>query len=398
MIKFVQTERHNSRDMHYEGNIQSKLQGVGTSIFAVMGQAANQHQALNLSQGFPDFDISGELITRVNHYMKKGFNQYAPMPGVSRLRENIAKKCKKIYGISYDAEKEINITAGATQAIYTAITAMVHKDDEVIVFEPAYDSYVPSVKLNGGTVKYTQLTFPEYRIDWEQLPRLISNRTRMIIINSPHNPTGSILQKEDMERLEQLVKNTNILILSDEVYEHFVFDKMRHESICFYPELAQRSFVIGSFGKTYHATGWKMGYVLAPENLTAAFRKVHQFVVFTCNTPIQHAIADFLEDEKSYVNLGEFYQEKRNYFVSRIENSRFRIIPSYGTYFQALGYSNITDEYDFDYAMRLIKEQGIAAIPLSSFYHKKTDHKTLRFCFAKKKGTLKQAAEILCKI
>ena len=384
--------------MDYEGNITTKLQGVETSIFAVMSQAANEHSALNLSQGFPDFGISNGLIERVNHYMKKGFNQYAPMPGLPRLRENIVKKCKKTYGAIYDAETEVNVTAGATQAIYSAITALIQENDEVIVFEPAYDSYVPSVRLNGGIVKYAQLSYPDYRIDWEQLPRLISNKTRMIIINSPHNPTGSVLRADDMNRLEALVKNTNIVILSDEVYEHLIFDKIRHESICYYPDLAARSFVIGSFGKTYHATGWKLGYILAPEKLMNEFRKAHQFIVFACNTPIQHAIADFLEDESSYNSLSPFFQEKRDYFAGSLKNSRFKIIPSFGTYFQALDYSGITDEHDFDYAMRLIKESGIASIPISSFYHQKTDHHALRFCFAKKNETLKEAARILCKI
>ncbi|MBE9492557.1 MAG: aminotransferase class I/II-fold pyridoxal phosphate-dependent enzyme [Bacteroidetes bacterium] len=380
------------------GPINTKLQHVGTSVFAVMAQVATEFNALNLSQGFPDFEVSGELIAKINTYMKKGYNQYAPLQGVPRLRENIAAKAKKEYGISYDPEKEINITAGATQAIYTAIASTIGKGDEVIIFEPAYDSYAPSVMLNGGTVKYAQLTCPDYRIDWEQLPGLISNSTRMIIINSPHNPTGSVLAKEDMQKLEKLVRNTNIIILSDEVYEHLIFDNIRHESICYYPELAARSFVIGSFGKTYHATGWKLGYVLAPEGLMKEFRKSHQFIVFTCNTPIQHAIADFLEDESTYKHLGQFYQQKRDYFSDRIKDSRFRILPSYGTYFQALDYSSISEEYDYDFAKRLTKEFGIASIPLSPFYNKNTDNKILRFCFAKKEETLDKAATILCKI
>ncbi len=378
--------------------ITSKLQGTGTSIFAVMSQLAGEHNAINLSQGFPDFEIAPQLIEKVNHFMKKGYNQYAPMPGVPELRRSIALKVKEQYGIDYDVDKEITITAGATQAIYSVISTIVREGDEVIVLEPAYDSYAPSVKLHGGTVKYCELLLPDFRIDWEKLPRLITNRTRLIIINSPHNPTGSVIGAEDMKRLEALVDKQDLIVLSDEVYEHLIFDNIRHESACLYPKLARRSFVVGSFGKTFHATGWKMGYVLAPENLMDEFRKVHQFTVFACNTPVQYAIAEFLEDPENYLKLGKFYQDKRDYFVNSLSSSRFRIIPSYGTYFQLLDYSAISDETETEFAIRMTKEYGIASIPLSPFYHSSFSNHSLRFCFAKKEETLDNAARLLCKI
>jgi len=383
---------------NFEGSFTSKLPGTGTSIFAVMSGLANTHHAINLSQGFPDFPISNALISLVEKYMHKGMNQYAPMQGVLALREEIAKKVQDTYGAVYDPVKEINITAGATQAINSTISAIVQSDDEVVIFEPAYDSYAPSVVLNGGIVKYAELKMPDFHIDWDEIKKIISNRTRMIILNSPHNPTGSILGEADMKQLEKIVKNTNIIILSDEVYEHLIFDGKRHESICRYPELAKRSFVIGSFGKTFHTTGWKIGYVLAPENLMTEFRKVHQFVVFCVNTPIQHAMAEFLKDKANYENLGGFYQQKRDFFVNTIKNSRFKIIPSHGTYFQLLDYSAITDEKESDFAKRLVTEYGIASVPVSPFYNKANDNKLLRFCFAKEEKTLEKAAEILCKI
>ncbi|MDZ7743019.1 MAG: methionine aminotransferase [Bacteroidota bacterium] len=384
--------------LQFEERIVSKLPNAGTSIFAVMSKLAADHKAINLSQGFPDFDVSPGLIERVHHYMKEGHNQYAPMTGTRIIRERIAKKAKDMHGAGYDPETEINITAGATQAIYTAISCIIRDEDEAIIFEPAYDSYAPSVILNGGTVKYSRLSTPGFRINWEELTGMISHRTKMIIINTPHNPTGSILSGDDMQKLEQLTRNTNIIILSDEVYEHLIFDGKEHESVCKYPGLARRSFAIGSFGKTFHATGWKMGYVLAPENLMTEFRKAHQFVVFACNTPVQMAIADFLKYKKNYNQVGKMYQKKRNYFVRQLKKSRFRIIPSYGTYFQLLDYSDITGEGDMEFAKRLIKIHGIASIPLSPFYHNRHDPKMLRFCFAKKEETLKQAAEILCRI
>ena len=382
----------------YQTQIKSKLPSTKTSIFAVMSQLSNEYNAINLSQGFPDFDISEELIELVNKYMNKGFNQYAPMPGVKTLRDEIVKKVERIYGIKYNADKEVNITAGATQALYSVISAFIKEHDEVIVFEPAYDSYVPAVKLNGGTIRYASLKTPDYHINWNDVKKLINHNTKMIILNSPHNPTGSVIKASDLKQLEKLTNNTNIIVLSDEVYEHLIFDGKTHESVCKYPKLAERSFAVFSFGKTFHATGWKMGYCLAPEKLMKEFRKAHQFVVFACNTPMQYAIAEFLKDENNYLKLGEFYQKKRDYFLKLIKNSNFKVIPSYGTYFQLLDYSKISDEKEMDFASRLITEHGIASIPISPFYNDKTDNKTLRFCFAKSDETLEKAAKILCKI
>ena len=379
-------------------SVDSKLPNMGTSIFAVMSAMANEHKAINLSQGFPDFDISEELIGLVSKYMKKGYNQYAPMQGVPVLREAISQKVFDTHAVRYNPETEITITAGATEALYAAISAFIRENDEVILFEPAYDSYAPAVMLNGGMLKYAPMKFPDYQVNWNEVKKLISSKTRMIIINTPHNPTGSILRKCDLQELEKITKGTDILILSDEVYEHLIFDSIRHESVCLYPGLAERSMVIGSFGKTFHATGWKMGYCLAPENLMAEFRKAHQFIVFACNTPIQHAIAEFLGEKKNYTYLNDFYQKKRDYFIELIKGSRFKIIPSYGTYFQLLDYSRISDESETDFAIRLTKEFKVAAIPVSVFYHKATDNKVLRFCFAKKEETMDKAAEILCRI
>lgn len=382
----------------FPGTIISKLPQTGTSIFAVMSQLANEHKAINLSQGFPDFPVSPELIDLITHYMKNGYNQYAPMTGVPSLRKSISKKIENSFGMKYDPEKEINITAGATQGIYTIIASMIRDDDEVIIFEPAYDSYGPAVQLCGGIVKYAELEFPDYTIDWQNVSRMITHRTKMIIINTPHNPSGSILRKEDMEALERLLQKRDIVVLSDEVYEHLIYDGEPHESVCKYPGLAERSFICGSFGKTFHATGWKMGYVLAPENLMKEFRKSHQFVVFTCNTPVQLAIADFLKDENNYKNLPAFYQQKRDYFAELMSTSRFRLLPCHGTYFQLVDYSDISKEKELDFAIRLTKEHGIATIPVSPFYHTKEDNKVLRLCFAKEASTLEKAAEILCKI
>lgn len=382
----------------FKGSIISKLPGVSTSIFAVMSAMANEHKAINLSQGFPDFDVSPELINMIAANMRKGHNQYAPMPGLPVLRENIAKKIQNSYGVDYDPETEITVTAGATQALFTAISAFVRDEDEVIVFEPAYDSYSPTIKLNRGIVKYAKLRLPDYHIDWQEVSRMISHRTRMIIINSPHNPTGSVLSKKDLTELHKLTKNTDIIILSDEVYEHLIFDKKKHHSVSAFPGLAERSIVVASFGKTFHATGWKMGYAVAPANLMKEFRKTHQFIVFTVNTPIQYALAKYLENEEHYNNLGAFYQEKRDYFLKLIKGSRFKPIPSYGTYFQVLDYSAISDKSEMEFAEWLIKEHGVASVPVSAFYHRKDDHKMLRFCFAKKDETLEQAAKLLCKI
>jgi len=380
------------------GAINSKLPHTGTSIFAVMSGLANETGAINLSQGFPDFSISEKLIGLVDHYMRKGFNQYAPMPGVLKLREAIAEKVHATFGIVYNPDSEINITAGATQAIFTAISAIIRPGDEVIVLEPAYDCYAPAVELNGGTVRYSSLKSPGYEVNWAEVKSLVNSHTRMIIINTPHNPTGSVLSAADMLELTRITSQSNIIVLSDEVYEHLIFDGFRHESVCYYPELASRSFVIGSFGKTFHATGWKTGFVLAPAGLMAEFRKAHQFVVFASNTPVQHAIADFLADSYNYEGLPAFYQQKRDYFAGLISASRFNIIPCRGTYFQLLDYKKISDENERDFAIRVTREFGVASVPVSPFYHDGQDNKVLRFCFAKTEETLEKAAQILCRI
>jgi len=382
----------------FEGNLTSKLPHTGTSIFAVMTGLAKEYEAVNLSQGFPDFPISEELIDRVHHYMKAGYNQYAPMPGVVELRQAISHMFQRNHDAFYDPDKEINITAGGTQALYAAITAFVHQGDEVIIFEPAYDSYAPAVELNGGIVKYARLEFPDFRINWDELPKMINKKTRMIVINTPHNPTGSVLDEEDMKQLEKIVHDTDILILSDEVYEHLIFENIQHQSVCRFPGLAKRSLIVGSFGKTFHATGWKTGFLLAPKNLMKEFRKTHQFIVFAANTPIQYAIADYIGDPEHYVHLGKFYQQKRDLFAQSVTGSRFKVLPCYGTYFQLLDYSDISDENEMDFAVRLVKEHGIASVPVSPFYHDSRDNKVLRFCFAKQEETIKKAGEILCRI
>lgn len=382
----------------FEGNIYSKLPQTGTSIFAVMTGLAKKYDAVNLSQGFPDFPISEELIERVSYYMKAGFNQYAPMTGVPELRHAISQMFRHNHQVSYDPDKEINITAGGTQALYAAIAAFVRKDDEVIIFEPAYDSYAPAVQLNGGIVKYARLEFPDFRINWDELPRLISSRTKMIIINSPHNPTGSVLHEEDLKQLERLLEGRDIIVLSDEVYEHLIFENIQHQSVCRFPKLARRSLLVGSFGKTFHATGWKTGFVLAPENLMKEFRKAHQFVVFASNTPIQYALSDYILNPENYLYLGGFYQQKRDMFAQSVAASRFKVLSCYGTYFQLLDYSAISNDNEMDFAVQLVKEYGIAAVPVSPFYHNRSDNKVLRFCFAKQEETIQKAGEILCRI
>jgi len=383
---------------HFKGQIFSKLPHAGTSIFAVMSKMAADHQAVNLFQGFPDFPVSTQLIDLVPHYMKMGFNQYAPMPGVDRLRQAIALKMKSAYGVDYSPELEITITAGATQALYTAISAFVKESDEVIIFEPAYDSYAPAVKANGGLVKYVKLLSPDFEIDWAAVKMMVSNRTKMIIINSPHNPTGSLLKESDLQQLEALTRNSDIIVISDEVYEYIVFDGYSHHSVCRLPGLVERSLVVGSFGKTFHATGWKTGFIVGPEELIAEFRKHHQFVVFASNTPVQYALADFLEKSENYSSLSEFYQQKRDFFVEGLTASRFHPIPCHGTYFQLLDYSAISDETEMIFAARLVKEHGIAVIPVSAFYHNQENQHLIRVCFAKTEETLSKAIELLCKV
>jgi methionine aminotransferase len=378
--------------------ISTKLPGTGTSIFAVMSQLAVENRAINLSQGFPDFDVSAELIEKINFFMKKGFNQYAPMPGVPALRQAISRKALETYGLDYDADREVTVTAGATQAIYTAVSAIIRPGDEAIILEPAYDSYGPAVRLNGGIPRYSQLRIPGFGIDWDQVNELVNGKTRTIIINTPHNPTGSVLSADDMTMLQDFADRHDLVVISDEVYEHLIYEGLVHQSACRFPRLASRSFVIGSFGKTFHATGWKMGYVLAPEKLTEELRKVHQFLVFSCNTPIQHAIAEYMADSRHYTGLGGFYQEKRDLLVDLLKGSRFRIIPSFGTYFQLVDYSAISDEPEFEFAVRVTREHGVATIPISSFYGSGLNNRTLRLCFAKKEETLREAASRLCKI
>lgn len=384
--------------MKFPGTFKSKLPQVKTTIFTIMSALAKEENALNLSQGFPDFSCPDALSSYVNEAMKAGQNQYAPMAGLLSLREKIAEKTEALYAAVYHPESEITITAGATQAIFTAIQAIVHYGDEILIFEPAYDCYGPAVELAGGVCKYVPLHPPSYQIDWEAVKKLCSKNTKLIILNTPHNPTGTALAEEDMQKLEKLVSGTDIVVLSDEVYEHILFDGKRHESVCRYPGLAERSFVVSSFGKTYHVTGWKLGYVVAPENLMAEFRKVHQYNVFCVNHPMQVAVTKFLDNKDHYLGLSAFYEEKRNLFLEALKGARFGMEASMGTYFQNLNYSTITDEADTDFAVRLTKEFKIASIPLSVFYRDGFDHKMLRFCFAKENETLLKAAEILCKI
>ena len=379
-------------------HIKSKLPNTGITIFAKMTALANQHGAINLAQGFPDFMSSEKLIDLVHQYMKKGMNQYAPMPGLMSLRERIAEKVSDLYKIEFNPEKEITITAGATQAIYTSIAATIHEGDEVILFEPAYDSYIPAIKIHGGIPKPVELKGPDYAIDWNMVKKKINNRTKMIMINSPHNPTGTLLKKNDLIQLEKITADRDIIIVSDEVYEHIIFDGQKHESILHYPKLCERSIVIFSFGKTYHNTGWKIGYALAPEPIMKEFRNVHQFEIFSVNTPIQYALSDFMQDKDEYLNVHNFYQQKRDLFCNLIKDSRFKFTPSAGTYFQLLDYSAITDKNDIEFADEITIEYKVASIPLSPFYRKAPDDHFLRFCFAKKDETLQKAAEILCRI
>jgi len=382
----------------YLNKIVSKLPAVGTTIFTVMSRLAQEHNAINLSQGFPDFDCDPALQDLVTKYMRAGLNQYPPMAGVPQLRDAIAEKVQALYGAAYDPEHEITVTPGATYAIFTAIAALIRPGDEVIVFEPAYDSYVPSIEVQGGKPVYVGLKFPDYHIDWEEVRRAITPRTRMIMINTPNNPVASIFSAADMQALEKITRGTDIVIVSDEVYEHLVFDGAQHQSAARFPGLAERSFIVSSFGKTYHVTGWKMGYCLAPRELMGEFRKVHQFNVFVCNSPVQYALAEYMQNKDAYLSLAGFYQKKRDYFRDRLRESRFTLLPSSGTFFQSVCYDAITDEKDSDFAVRLTREHGVAAIPLSAFYREPPPQKVLRFCFAKKEETLQKGIDILRRI
>ena len=383
---------------HYHRPISSKLPEVGTTIFTVMSRLAAEHKAINLSQGFPDFDCAPELRALLAKYINSGLNQYPPMAGVAPLREAIAGKTQALYGAIYDPEHEITVVPGATYGIFTAIATLIRPGDEVILFEPAYDSYVPSVEVNGGRPVYVQLKYPDYSIDWQEVQNAITPRTRMIVLNTPNNPTASVFSAEDLRMLEGMLRATDIVVVSDEVYEHIVFDGHRHQSVAHFPGLAERSFVVSSFGKTYHVTGWKTGYVLAPRELMAEFRKVHQFNAFVTNGPVQYALAEYMQDENAYLSLAAFYQKKRDFFLAGVKASRFKPLPSRGTFFQNLCYDKISDEKDTDLAIRLTREHGVASIPVSVFYRRPPAHRVLRFCFAKSEDTLARGAEILCRI
>jgi methionine aminotransferase len=382
----------------YKGTISSKLPRVGTTIFTVMSKLANDVGAINLSQGFPGFPIDQKLVDLVDKFMRSGHNQYAPMAGVLPLREAIAAKIKSLYDRDYSFEDEITVTAGATQALYTAITAVIQEDDEVIIFTPAYDCYEPAIALNGGKPIFVPLRGPNYRVDWNEVKKLVNRKTRMIIVNTPHNPSGKVFDLSDIKELESITRDSQIVVLSDEVYEHILFDGHRHMSCCLSKELFDRSLIVSSFGKTFHTTGWKLGYIIGPAELMAEFRKVHQFNVFSCNTPVQYAMAEYLSEPDHYNSLPGFFQAKRDLFVKALRKSRFKIVPSEGTYFQLLDYSNITKEEDVKVAVEWTKKFGVASIPISPFYHNPVHDQMLRFCFAKEDEELERATEILCSI
>ena len=378
--------------------IASKLPRVGTTIFTVMSRLAAEHNAINLSQGFPDFDCAPELRALFTKYVNAGVNQYPPMAGIMPLREAITDKVQALYGATYDPEHEVTVVPGATYGIFTAVATLVRPGDEVILFEPAYDSYAPAVEVAGGCPVYVQLRYPDYSIDWEAVQRAITPKTRMIVINTPNNPTATVFSGEDLRMLENVLRATGIVVVSDEVYEHIVFDGHRHQSVASFPGLAERSFVVSSFGKTYHVTGWKTGYVLAPRELMAEFRKVHQFNAFVTNSPVQYALAEYMQERDAYLTLAAFYQKKRDFFLEGVKASRFQPLPSRGTFFQNLCYDRISDEKDSDLAIRLTRERGVASIPVSVFYREPPAHRVLRFCFAKSEETLARGAEILCRI
>jgi len=378
--------------------IKSKLPNAGTTIFTVMSSLSVQHNAINLGQGFPDYQMSEELISLVNEAMKTGYNQYVHMNGYMPLKEALAEKVEYIYTTKVNPDTQITVTPGATYAIYTALTAILHPGDEVIVFEPAYDSYIPSIEINGATAVTVQLQFPGYSIDWNEVKSKINERTRAIIINSPHNPTGSVLSENDIQQLRTLTKDTQIIIISDEVYEHLIFDDKKHESILKYPDLLEKSLVCFSFGKVYHCTGWKLGYCISSEYLMKEFRKIHQFNCFSCDAPKQVALSQFLKNRENYVGLGKFLQKKRDYFQQLMQQTKLKALPTYGSYFQVYSYSDISDESEKDFAIRLTKEFGVATIPLSTFYSSGTNNGVLRFCFSKKKSTLETAVERLVKL
>ncbi len=379
-------------------NFVSKLPSTSTTIFSVMAKMAQDYNAINLAQGFPDFEMSEPLISLVHKYMLQGHNQYAPMAGILPLRENISTLVDKLYGYKPDPEGEITITCGATEACYVAITSVVKPGDEVLLFEPAFDCYATAIELCGAKPVYIAMHYPHYAIDWQEVRAKITNKTKMIILNSPHNPTGAVISIHDIHELQSILAGNSILLLSDEVYEHIIFDKLPHESVLKYEEIRNRSFVISSLGKTFHCTGWRVGYCIAPPYLTREFRKVHQYTTFSVHTPTQYALSTFMEDENNYCMLPAFFQKKRDLFIHKLAKSRFEFYPTRGSYFQLASYKNISNESDMDFVTRLAKDYKVAAIPVSAFYQNKNDEKIIRFCFAKKEETLERAAEILCKI
>ena len=375
--------------------IQSKLPTSGTTIFTVMSSLARKHQAINLGQGFPDFDCDEKLRTLVSKYLNSGKNQYCPMPGLLELRQAIANKMNRSYSVTLNPETQICVTAGATQALFTAITAFVHKDDEVIIFEPAYDSYAPSIQIVGGIPKPYRLTYPDYSIDWNEVKKMVTDKTKMIIINTPHNPTGTILKKEDLEALENIVAEKNIIVLSDEVYEHLIYDEEEHQSVLRFSKLFQQCLAVYSFGKTFHSTGWKMGYCVGPEHLMKEFKNIHQWNVFSVNSFTQFALADHLQNPLTYETLPHFFQQKRDFLTNELQNTPLLPKLSQGTYFQLYNYESINEMNDLDFAKYLTSEIGVAAIPLSPFYTHPPGDKVIRLCFAKKETTLAAAAERL---
>lgn len=381
-----------------QATIHSKLPHVGTTIFTKMSLLAQEHGAINLSQGFPDFPVAADLIERLHYHMKEGMNQYSPMPGMPALRKALSEKFANTYDIKVDPEQEITITSGATEALFATIAALVHEGDEVIVLDPAYDSYVPAIELQGGIARRIPLLPETFAPDWKKIEAAINLKTRLLILNTPHNPTGAVWEQSDMERLEALSGAHDFWVLSDEVYEHIIFDGHAHQSVLRFPKLRQRSAAVYSFGKTFHATGWKTGYVVAPPFLMKEIRKVHQYLTFSSHTPTQLALADYLQDARHYEQLPQFYQQKRDTFQQLMEGSRFRPVPCSGTYFQLYSYAAISDKPDTQMAEWLTTEHGVASIPVSVFYEKGNDQQVLRFCFAKNNETLRKAADILCRI
>jgi methionine transaminase len=376
-------------------NLISRLPDVGTSIFTVMSRMATEHGAINLSQGFPDFPVSQELIELIYANLKDGHNQYAPMPGVPALRKVIAETIEKTYQRPTDPETEVTITAGGTEALFSAIAALIQKDDEVIVFDPSYDSYNPAIRLNGGVPVHINLQAPDFTIPWDEVRASITPRTKMIIVNTPHNPCGMVCSESDLKVLEGLAVKHNLIVLGDEVYECIIFDGLLHQSVLKYPALRSRSVAVFSFGKTFHATGWKIGYAVAPEHITREIRKTHQFITFSVNTPIQIALAQYMTNPENYLQLGKFYQRKRDFFLEQIKGSSWQVLPCSGSYFQLLSYKNISQKPDMEMAEWMTKERKLASVPVSAFYRDGTDQKLLRFCFAKNESTLTKAGKIL---